>query len=98
MLINIRSVITKISGGVFRKPTQPAKIDNILTLIDEAKTNQLYYERLDLQDYNKCDFISCKNQAVLFLEGFNVCENHGFRYIKRLTDKTKNDNVVTENK
>lgn len=96
MLINIMSVITKFRAAVFGKNTQPAKTDNILALIDDAQNNQLYYERLDLEFPKKCDFISCRNQAILFLEGFNVCEKHGFRYINRLTEKTKPDKVVIE--
>jgi len=93
MLIKIRSIITYIHDYFSDKPKQPAKTDNIQILINEAENQKLYYEEINLEVYTKCNFISCNNQAILFLEGVYVCEDHGFRLIKRLTEKTNNDNV-----
>lgn len=96
MLTNIKSAMLNIHKVVFGNSKKPAKIDNIQLLINDAENQKLFYERLDLKTYENCDFISCGNQAVLFLEGFYVCEDHGFILIKRLTEKTKYDTVVED--
>ena len=56
-------------------------------LIDKIREHRLYYKRLNEKVPCNCEFISCKDQAVLHLEGFNVCVPHGLKLVKLLTEK-----------
>lgn len=65
---------------------RPTKND----LIREADSGNLYHEDIE-GPHVSCDFIECKNSAVLEMEGVFVCIDHGFRLIECLTIKMKDD-------
>jgi hypothetical protein len=67
-----------------------------LDLIAKAKENKLYYEDVDPSSNEGCEFLSCDNPAILYLESFYVCKEHGFRLIQCLTEKLKIDTVKPE--
>jgi len=60
-------------------------------LIVKAKECDLFYK--DPPAPETCEFLSCENPAVLYLERFHVCVAHGFRLIQCLTEKPLNDTV-----
>jgi hypothetical protein len=62
-------------------------------LIAEAKAKDISYQEIDESLKIDCAFISCKKKAVLYLDDFHVCVDHGFRLIQCLTEKLGNDTV-----
>ena len=63
-------------------------------LIAEAKAKDLYHQEIDASLGIECEFLSCKEDSVLYLEGFHVCIPHGFRLIQCLTERLLDDTVT----
>jgi hypothetical protein len=62
-------------------------IMELIKIKEKAKENNLYYDCEPSDSKNKCEFISCKEKSILLLEGFHVCESHGFRLIECIMTK-----------
>lgn len=62
-------------------------------LIAKAEEHKLNYKSILDGSTNECEFISCQESAILHIDGFDVCVEHGFRLIQCLTEKMKDDTV-----
>jgi hypothetical protein len=66
-------------------------------LIAKACEHKLYYKDIDPSLKEECEFLSCEEEAALYIDGFCVCTKHGFRLIQCLTEKLKTDTVEPDN-
>ena len=65
----------------------------IQELSAKARAHKLHQESVDPKKSVECEFLSCEEKAVLYVEGFYVCLQHGFRLIQCLTEKLDFDKV-----
>jgi len=62
-------------------------------LVAKAKAKDLYHVEVDISLGIECEFLSCEENSVLYMEGFHVCIVHGSRLIQCLTERLGDDTV-----
>jgi len=63
---------------------QPVTVNEV---IEQAIKSQLFAEILPEERKTGCEFLSCKKQSEIFIEGFCLCTTHAMKLIHSFTDK-----------
>lgn len=86
----------KRAKKVKEQPETPKTVIETITaseVVDKANENQLFAELLEItqrkSDVPSCEFLSCKKNAEVFIEGFHLCPTHALSLIHSFTKKSQ---------